>query len=205
MSLICVQAVPWYEHLCCGWEEPGGGGAHKPVPSRSRGNCCTFQTSSTSTLLTVQFGNWPKDLQIWSPWVLFTGSHTIYTFLHSHWVSQEWVGSADRDVYVLWWAAHTVQSQLISPGELVQVLIEDDLQGTLSTGCSSLYSRYQYNSSAFPVSKMIKTLSEQHVDRVVKLGKLPTDSVVVEEVKASGKFYNHFATMKDRRMVFLFK
>lgn len=46
-------------------------------------------------------------------------------------------------------------------------------------------------------------------DRLVNLAKISIDYVVVENLKARGKFYNmvidRFATMKDRSMAFLFK
>ncbi|KAK1906969.1 ABC-type transporter adrC [Dissostichus eleginoides] len=49
----------------------------------------------------------------------------------------------------------------------------------------------------------------QRQDRLVNLATISIDSVVVEDLKAAGKFYDividHFATMKDRRMAFLFK
>ncbi|KAF3833341.1 hypothetical protein F7725_027006 [Dissostichus mawsoni] len=61
------------------------------------------------------------------------------------------------------------------------------------------------------LSKKDKNVSEEHVgqDRLVNLATISIDSVVVEDLKAAGKFYDividHLATMKDRRMAFLFK
>lgn len=67
--------------------------------------------------------------------------------------------------------------------------------------------------SSFSCLKRIKTYIEHRntcgQDRLVNFAKISIDSVVVEDLKASGKFYNmvidHFATMKDRRMAFRFK
>ncbi|CAL8310811.1 unnamed protein product [Gadus morhua 'NCC'] len=46
-------------------------------------------------------------------------------------------------------------------------------------------------------------------DRIVNLAKISIDSVVVEDLKTKGNFYDkvmdHFATMNDRRMAFLYK
>ncbi|KAL7395066.1 hypothetical protein ABVT39_009446 [Epinephelus coioides] len=64
---------------------------------------------------------------------------------------------------------------------------------------------------SFSCLKRIKTYLRDTCgqDRLVNLAKISIDSVVVEDLKASGKFYDividHFATKKDRRMAFLFK
>ena len=59
---------------------------------------------------------------------------------------------------------------------------------------------------SFSCLKRIKT--EEDMDRLVNLAKI-SDSVVVEDLKAIGKFYDmvihHFATMRDRRMAFLYE
>ncbi|CAB1415552.1 unnamed protein product [Pleuronectes platessa] len=49
-----------------------------------------------------------------------------------------------RDINVFAVAERNQGANKPVPRELLQVLIEDDLQGALSPGCSSLYSRYQY-------------------------------------------------------------
>ncbi|KAL3066136.1 hypothetical protein OYC64_016142 [Pagothenia borchgrevinki] len=64
---------------------------------------------------------------------------------------------------------------------------------------------------SFSCLKRIKTYLRNTCgqDRLVNLATISIDSVVVEDLKATGKFYDividHFATMKDRRMAFLFK
>lgn len=100
------------------------------------------------------------------------------------------------------------------PAERLQFLIEDELHGTHSKVYKLLQLMLTIPATStsaersFSCLKRIKTyLSGQ--DRLVNLAKISIDSVVVEDLKASGKFYNmvidHFATMKDRRMAFLFK
>ncbi|KAM8736145.1 uncharacterized protein AB9X84_021674 [Acanthopagrus schlegelii] len=48
---------------------------------------------------------------------------------------------------------------------------------------------------------------QRRQDRLVNLARISIDSLVVGDLKASGKFFNmvidHFATVRDRRMVFL--
>ena len=103
------------------------------------------------------------------------------------------------------------------PGDFLQLLIEDDLQGTLS----EIYKLLQLiltipatSTSAersFSCLKRIKTYLRNTCgqDRIVNLAKISIDSVVVEDLKTKGNLYDkvmdHFATMNDRRMAFLYK
>ncbi|KAL3045299.1 hypothetical protein OYC64_013543 [Pagothenia borchgrevinki] len=103
------------------------------------------------------------------------------------------------------------------PGELIELLIEDDLQGTLSEVYKLLQLMLTIPATStsaersFSCLKRIKTYLRNTCgqDRLVNLATISIDSVVVEDLKATGKFYDivieHFATMKDRRMAFLFK
>lgn len=117
---------------------------------------------------------------------------------------------------------HTVYNNKLfhrPPTELLQLLIEDDLQlqDTLSEVCKLLQLMLTIPATStsaersFSCLKRIKTYLRNTCgqDRLVNLAKISIDSVVVQDLKASGKFYDmvidHFATMKDRRMAFLFK
>ncbi|KAK1884976.1 Zinc finger MYM-type protein 1 [Dissostichus eleginoides] len=103
------------------------------------------------------------------------------------------------------------------PGELIELLIEDDLQGTLSEVYKLLQLMLTIPATSasaersFSCLKRIKTYLRNTCgqDRLVNLATISIDSVVVEDLKATGTFYDividHFATMKDRRMAFLFK
>ncbi|KAL2083744.1 hypothetical protein ACEWY4_021517 [Coilia grayii] len=104
-----------------------------------------------------------------------------------------------------------------SPGELLQLFIEDDLQSTLSEVYKLLQLMLTIPATStsaersFSCLKRIKTYLRNTCgqDRLVNLAKISINSVVVDDLKASGKFYDavidHFAEMKDRRMAFLFK
>lgn len=103
------------------------------------------------------------------------------------------------------------------PAELLQLLIEDELQGTLSEVCKLLQLMLTIpatSTSAEPslsCLKRIKTYLRNTCgqDRNDNLARIFIDSVVVEDLKASGKFYNmvieHYATVRDRRTEFIFK
>ena len=98
--------------------------------------------------------------------------------------------------------------------ELLQLLIEDDLQGTLSEVFKLLQLMLAIlatSTSAERSFSSIKTYLRNTCgqDRLVNLARISINTVVMEDLKASGKFFNmvidHFATMRDRRLAFLFK
>lgn len=97
------------------------------------------------------------------------------------------------------------------PAELLQFLIKDDLQGTLSEIYRLLQLMLTIPTTSvsaersFSCLKRIQTYlrNTRGQDRLVSLAKISIDSVVVEDLKDRGNFYdtviNHFATMKDSR------
>lgn len=101
-------------------------------------------------------------------------------------------------------------------GELLQFLIKDDLQGTLS----EIYKLLQLmltiptasasGEHSLSCLKRIKTYlrNTRGQDRLVSLAKISVNSVVVEDLKDRGNFYdmviNHFATMRDGRTALFF-
>lgn len=101
-------------------------------------------------------------------------------------------------------------------GELLQFLIKDDLQGTLSEIYKLLQLMLTIPTASvsaehsFSCLKRIKTYlrNTRGQDRLVSLAKISINSVVVEDLKDRGNFYdlviNHFATMKDGRSALLF-
>lgn len=103
------------------------------------------------------------------------------------------------------------------PGELLGMLIKDDLATTLPEVCRLLKLMLTIpvtSTSAeryFSCLKRIKTYLRNTCgqERLGHLAKISMEYSVTQDLKSSGELYDrvteHFATMKDRRMAFLYK